>query len=310
MNLRAAVNVDIDGLYLYDRIHGHAGGSGNARDFDARTHDATVWTKGVPRFLELFARTGIAGTFFVVAQDLEHPEVRAVLKDLVAAGHEVGSHSLTHPYDLSKLPGDRIVAELRTARDRLQQATGQPVTGFRAPGYVLSEALREAIAEVGHGYDSSRFPCPPYQAAKAAFIGAYRALGRPSGSIPEAPQVWFGPRTPYVDRLPSGRALLELPIGVLPGTRWPFIGTSVIAGGLPGWWAIQPIAARTDWLNFELHAIDLTDHVGDGIPARLKTQPDQKVPLSRKWPLLVKVLEDVARHHEVRTLAGWADQAV
>ncbi len=308
--LRAAVNVDIDGLYLYDRIHGHAGSSGNVADFQASSHDATVWTKGVPRFLDLFARTGCRATFFVVAQDLEHPEVRAVLRDVVLAGHEIGSHSLTHPYNLSRLPPDRIVAELTTARRRLQDATGQPVTGFRAPGYVLSEALREAIAEVGHGYDSSRFPCPAYQAAKAAFISAYRLLGRPSGSIPEAPQVWFGPRKPYIDRLPSGRALLELPIGVLPGTRWPFIGTSVIAGGLPGWLAVQPMAARTDWLNFELHAIDLTDHERDRIPARLKTQPDQRVPLRRKWPLLVKVLEDMRRYHDVRTLADWADQAV
>ncbi len=34
---RAAVNVDVDGLYLYDRIHGHAGTSGNTTDFDPAT---------------------------------------------------------------------------------------------------------------------------------------------------------------------------------------------------------------------------------------------------------------------------------
>jgi len=304
---RAAVNVDVDGLYLYDRIHGHAGSSGNATDFDPAGHDPVVWTRGIPRFLELFARTGVQATFFVVAQDLAHPEVRAVLGDVVAAGHEIGSHSFSHPYDLSKLQPHAIRDELERARAVLQDATGQAVVGFRAPGYVLSPALKEAIVAVGHGYDSSAFPCPPYQLAKAAFIAGYRALGRPSGSIPQGPGVWFGQRTPYIERLPSGKALYELPIGVMPGLRLPMIGTAVIALGQAGVLGLAPLWARTDWLNFECHAIDLTDHESDGIPARFKTQPDQRVTLGRKWPLFVRVLEAMARTHEVRTLAQWAE---
>lgn len=304
---RAAVNVDIDGLYLYDRVHGHAGTSGNAAGFDAATHDPKAWTKGVTRFLDLFARTNVPATFFVVAQDLAHPDVRAVLADCVAAGHEVASHSLTHPFNLSRLPHAQMADELATARKRLQDATGQAVSGFRAPGYVLSDALLRAIADAGHTYDSSRFPCPPYQLAKAAVIGLYRAKGRPSGSIPEWPNVWFGKRTPYVDRLSDGRALVELPIATLPGTRLPYIGTSLIAMGALGYDAIMPLLARTDWLNFECHAIDLTDHVGDEIPARLAVQPDQREPLAKKWPLFVRALEGLARHHEVRTLGQWAE---
>lgn len=306
--LRAAVNVDVDGLYLYDRIHGHAQTSRNADGFDPAHHDATVWTRGVPRFLDLFARTGVHATFFVVAQDLAHPEVRAVLADAVAAGHEIGSHSLTHPYDLSRQAPHAILRELTKAREQLQDATGQPIVGFRAPGYVLSEALLDAIVETGHAYDSSRFPCPPYQLAKTGFIGAYRLLGRPSGSIPEPLATWLGPRTPYVDRLRDGRALLELPIGVLPGLRLPFIGTSVIALGKVGHTLLAPLLARTDWLNFECHGIDLVDHAGDGLPARYLSQPDQRVPLGRKWPLFVKVLEDLKRTHDVRTLASWAEE--
>ncbi len=304
---RAAVNVDVDGLYLYDRIHGHAGSAGNAADFSARDHDPKAWTKGVTRFLDLFARTNVPATFFVVAQDLAHPDVRAVLADCVAAGHEIGSHSLTHPYSLSRLPAAQMNVELQTARKQLQDATGQAVSGFRAPGYVLSDALLRAIADAGHTYDSSRFPCPPYQLAKAAVIGLYRTQGRPSGSIPEWPNVWFGKRTPYIDRLSDGRALVELPIATLPGTRLPYIGTSLIAMGALGFDAVSPLLARTDWLNFECHAIDLTDHVGDEIPARLAVQPDQRVPLAKKWPLFVRALEQLARHHEVRTLGNWAE---
>ena len=304
---RAAVNVDVDGLYLYDRIHGHAGASGNAEDFLPAEHDPKAWTKGVARFLDLFARCDVPATFFVVAQDLAQPDVRAVLADCVAAGHEIASHSLTHPYNLSRMPAAQMAYELTTARKQLQDATGQAVSGFRAPGYVLSDTLLRAVADAGHTYDSSRFPCPPYQLAKAAFIALYRAQGRPSGSIPEWPNVWFGKRTPYIDRLSDGRALVELPIATLPGTRLPYIGTSLIAMGSLGFDAVSPLLARSDWLNFECHAIDLTDHVGDEIPARLAVQPDQRVPLAKQWPLLVRALESLARHHEVRTLGQWAE---
>ncbi|MBI5610097.1 MAG: polysaccharide deacetylase family protein [Deltaproteobacteria bacterium] len=305
---RAAVNVDIDGLYLYDRIHGHQGGSGNAADFDAKTHDPRVWTLGVPRFLDLFARVGAKATFFVVAQDLENPEVRAVLADLVAAGHEVGSHSFSHPYNLSRLPIAELAEELRKARAILQDATGQAVAGFRAPGYVLSDALAEAILAAGHSYDSSRFPCPAYQGAKAGIIQLYRLRGRPSGSIAEPPSVWLGPRKPYRWTLPSGKSLIELPIGTLPGLRWPFIATSVIAGGEALRLVTRPLLLSSDWLNFECHAIDLLDNAGDQLPARLLAQPDQRVPLKAKWPVLLRTLEDLAATHDVAPLASWAER--
>lgn len=234
--------------------------------------------------------------------------MRAVLADLVAAGHEVGSHSFSHPYNLSRLPAEQLAEELRKARAILQDTTGQAVPGFRAPGYVLSDALIEAIAAAGHSYDSSRFPCPAYQGAKAAIIQLYRLRGRPSGSIAEGPQVWLGPRKPYRMTLPSGKSLIELPIGTLPGLRWPFIATSVIAGGESLRLATRPLLLSSDWLNFECHAIDLLDNAGDQLPARLLAQPDQRVPLKAKWPVLLRTLEDLAATHDVATLADWAER--
>lgn len=300
---RGAVNVDVDGLYLYDRIHGLKADS----VFDAATTNPVAWTRGVVRFLDLFDRAGVRSTFFVVAQDLAHPDARAVLKEVVAAGHEIGNHSLVHDYGLSRRRRADIADELTQAKDRLEDFCGVPVTGFRAPGYVLSEALLEAVVDAGHVYSSSRFPCPFYQAPKAAVIGWYGLRGRPSQSIPEPAATWFGRTHPYVERLPSGRAILELPIGVLSALRLPFIGTSVIMWGRAGQLATGPLVAGTPWLNFECHAMDLTDHVGDSVPARLAMQPDQRVPLKRKWPLFVRTLEQLADSHEIRTLADWSE---
>ena len=301
----AAVNVDIDGLYLYERIHGVAGGAGNASGFDAASHDPRAWTRGVARFLDLFDRTGVRATFFAVTQDLANPDVRVIFREIVAAGHEIGNHSLTHPYDLSRQSSAEMRAELSTARQRLEDLSGARVVGFRAPGYVLSPALLDAIAETGHVYDSSRFPCPPYQAAKALAISAYRLGGKPSGSIAEGPGVWFGSSAPHAVKVRSG-SLVELPVAVLPGVRLPFIGTSLIAFGEAGWLATKPLLGHAPWVNFECHAVDLCDIAADDLPPIFRKQPDQRVPLARKWPLFVRALESLRRTHEVRTLAEWA----
>ena len=84
----AAINVDIDSLHLYYRIHGLD---------EARATNA-VWEKGVVRFAELFDELGVKATFFVVSSDLERwPVAREIAQKLVADGHELGSHSHTHP---------------------------------------------------------------------------------------------------------------------------------------------------------------------------------------------------------------------
>ena len=75
-------------------------------------------------------------------------------------------------------------------------------------------------------------------------------------------------------------------------------------------YVLAPLLARADWLNFECHGIDLTDHDADGVPDRLRTQPDQRVPLARKWPRFVHLVEDLARTHDVWTLAQWAEAGV
>jgi len=299
---RAAVNVDVDGLYLYERIHGRGG------EIDPATHDAIVWTRGVPRFLDLFARTSIRATFFVVAQDLAHPDVRAVARDVLAAGHELASHTWSHPYNLTKRGPLGVRVELRRAKATIETFSGVRCAGFRAPGYVTTRALLEAVSEIGHDYDSSIFPCPTYQAAKMAVIGLYALLGRPSQSVVDDPLVSLARTAPHLRRMNAHDTLWEFPIAVLPGTRLPFIGTSLLWFGEAGWALTRPQVARMGFVNFECHGIDLTDHQADGISDALLAQPDQRVPLARKWPLFVKAMETIVSTHEVRTLAEWAEE--
>ena len=167
----AAVNVDVDSLYLYYRLHG----------FEEDDANNAVWTRGVRRFAELFDELNVRGTFFIVAADLERwPEAREVAKELVEAGHELGSHTYSHPYDFTRRTDVEIEEELKRSHDILSEVYGRPIQGFRAPGYTITDPILERMESLGYAYDSSLFPCPPYYLAKASVMGLMRLRGRRS----------------------------------------------------------------------------------------------------------------------------------
>lgn len=267
MSRRFAVNVDVDSLHLYHAIH----------DLEAPTTDA-AWEVGVVRFLELFERHGLKATFFVVARDLERPVPRAVCARLVAAGHELASHSWSHPYDLIRLGRDGICAEIARAEGPLEALRGSPVRGFRAPGYNVSPEVLRILRERDYAYDSSLFPCPPYYAARAAVIGKMRLLGQESRSIVGDPKAPFTSRRPY--RYRSG--LLEYPMTVLPVVRLPVIGTSLALVSRPIARWIGRATRALSFVNLEFHAVDLLDATDPVAPALTVVQPDLRVPLAHK----------------------------
>jgi peptidoglycan/xylan/chitin deacetylase (PgdA/CDA1 family) len=54
-------------------------------------------TPGVTdRVLDVLEKHGIKSTFMAIGNNLRKPDARALLADIVAAGHWVGNHSLTH----------------------------------------------------------------------------------------------------------------------------------------------------------------------------------------------------------------------
>lgn len=292
---RLCVTVDVDGLDLYRRIHGLPSQAGAGPD--------PAWTVGVPRFLDLFRRLDVRATFFVVTSDLAHPAARAVAKEALAAGHELASHTHSHPYDLVRLPAEERETELREADAVLRRLTGGPVAGYRAPGYNQTPAVRALIARLGYRYDASAFPCPPYVAAKAAIIAAKRLRGRRSRSIVARPWETFGPRHPHRIRTADG-PLWSLPISVLPGVRFPLIGTSLTLLGHTGVRALSPLVRRMDWLHLEFHAADLLALEDDDLPRDLAVQPDLHRPVAAKRSVFERFLELARPGREAPTLAA------
>ena len=279
-----AVSVDLDEIPNYHAIHG-------LKPPGATSADA-VYRVALAR-LDRFAREqDIPVTLFAIGADLTE-EGAAALKSMLERGHEVGNHTLDHRYDLSRLPHEEIRRQVVGGADAIERAVGVRPQGFRAPGYVINEAVVEAIEASGATYDSSVFPCAPYYAAKAAAMAAMALRGRKSRSVLDHPRVVSAPRQPY--RLGArynqcGEGLVELPVQVTRHLRLPFIGTALTLLG--------PTRARwlTRWVigdalvNLELHGMDFLD-VDDGLEALRAVQPDVRIPIARKLETLAGVLE-------------------
>jgi polysaccharide deacetylase family protein (PEP-CTERM system associated) len=144
--------------------------------------------EGVRAALDLLDQTGSRATFFVLGSLAE--EQPDLVRTIARRGHEIGCHSYTHTllYEQSR---DTVARDLARARDVLSQLSGQPVLGFRAPSWSITERNLEAldvIAEAGFRYDSSIFPARTY---------LYGIAG--------------APRTAYRLRTPAGNELVEVP---------------------------------------------------------------------------------------------------
>lgn len=113
---------------------------------------------GVDVLLEALDRHTARGTFFalgIVAQRC--PDV---VRKIAGAGHEIASHGWSH-CNIAALGPKAFREEAERTRMVLEDLTGQPVTGFRAPNFSLlpqCEWAFDALIEAGYQYDSSIFP--------------------------------------------------------------------------------------------------------------------------------------------------------
>lgn len=283
----AAISIDLDEVPCYCAIH----------DLpvprDERAH--AIYDLALPRLLELLESEGIRATLFVVGRDLDRSVVRQRLRAAAQAGHEIGSHSLSHYYDLTRRDDKTISTEIREATLRITEATSVRPTGFRAPGYTITDEVLEILVSDGYRYDSSVFPCPAYFAAKGAAIGLIKLRGRKSRSIVDDPRVLTAPADPYRVGTPywtPGEGLLELPIGVTAdGTgRLPFIGTSVVLSSPAVATMLTHMAAGRSFVNLELHGIDLADADEDGLAFLAPHQPDLRRTAAQKRESLLAAI--------------------
>ena len=96
----------------------------------AMTFDDGPHATNTPRLLDMLKQRNIKATFFVVGQRVE--ECPAIMKRIVAEGHEVANHSWSHPL-LSKMAEGGVTDQLQKTHDAIVNTTGVTPKLMRPP---------------------------------------------------------------------------------------------------------------------------------------------------------------------------------
>jgi hypothetical protein len=256
-----------------------------------------VYRKAVPRLLELLAELGVPGVLFMVGRDASSQ--RALLRDVVAAGHEVASHSLTHPQPFRTLDDATLHKEISGSRACLADATGTEIAGFRAPAWDVDSRVLKMVRAAGYRYDASVFPTPALITNRLATYR--RSTGKRSIFAMDLLGHSFAPMRPH--QFTNGATgLTEFPIAVTRWLRFPVYHTLTYL--VPRWLFMRALRAALRSgapLCYEFHAADLLDLVGDGVDLRLARHPGMRAPLAQKRGRLREILAMIARERRVVT---------
>lgn len=93
------------------------------------------------------------GHFYITTSRIGTPGFLSAdqVRALASAGHEVGSHSDTHPTYMASLPRAQIAREWRRSRELLADLLGVPPATACVPGGFVSDVVLEEAASAGYG---------------------------------------------------------------------------------------------------------------------------------------------------------------
>lgn len=161
---------------------------------------------GVPRLLDVLDRHSVVSTFFVPGYTAER--YPGVVRDIVAAGHEIAHHGYLHE-TLQGVEPSAEAAYLDRGLEALERVAGIRPLGYRAPMWEPTWATAGLLAERGFLYDSSLMDADhPYELAVADVEGV--------ASIVEIPIHWALDDWEQYCFVPgvSGEGLIESPAKV------------------------------------------------------------------------------------------------
>lgn len=108
--------------------------------------DCAWGTDYTDKLLEIMQKEEVKCTFFCVEfWSKKHPDYIKKIHDF---GHEIGTHSATHPY-MSKLSKEQIERELNSSMQAISSITNQKVEVFRPPYGDYNDLLINTAREMG-----------------------------------------------------------------------------------------------------------------------------------------------------------------
>lgn len=135
----------------------------NAARMSVISHQSYGPLVGVPRLLALLDKHGISATFFVPGYTARR--YPSVVRDIVAAGHELGHHGYLHEQPTA-VTDEEEAEYLDRGLAALEDTAGVRPVGYRAPMWDLSWRSAALLHKRGFLYDSSLMDADvPYELA-------------------------------------------------------------------------------------------------------------------------------------------------
>jgi hypothetical protein len=249
---------------------------------------------GFRNILVFFARHNVKATFFVVAGDVEIKRNAGLIKTIVAEGHEIASHSYSHPQGFRLLSPEKQEFELRKSKEILEAVSGQEIIGFRSPGWNISDESLAILRSLGYRYDSSVFPTSLAPILKLLHFRQMRKRDWPARTTMGHLYYVFAPSYPYhpeEQRLGKrGNAdFVEFPVQVTGLFRLPFFATLHLA--YPAFFKKGYDALRArKIINYQMHLSDFVDYGEEAFQKEIPRGSGSYIPLSLKSKLSDKML--------------------
>src|ERR1700758_4638589 len=126
--MKNALTIDLEDYY-------HATAFPSTRSDASAGSRASRVEQNTEKVLEVLAKHGCLATFFTVGSVAER--FPRLIRTIAAAGHELACHSHAHRlvYNLTR---HQFSEDTRRAKSAIEDASGSPILGYRAPSFSIT----------------------------------------------------------------------------------------------------------------------------------------------------------------------------
>jgi polysaccharide deacetylase family protein (PEP-CTERM system associated) len=145
---KAALSIDVEDWF-------HAGNLKNVIAREAWEKCELRVERNTMRMIEILDGCKTHATFFVLGWVAE--KCPQLVRTIAAAGHEIASHGYGHELVYSLRPSE-FRSDVLRSKQYLEDLTGKPIRGYRAPSFSITDWAIPILQDVGFSYDSSVVP--------------------------------------------------------------------------------------------------------------------------------------------------------
>ncbi len=295
----ASLSLDLDNKWAYLKTHGDESWESFPSYLDLV----------VPRILDFLDDQQLKITVFVVGQDAVLKHNHGSLASIAEAGHEIANHSFNHEPWLHLYTPEELANEFEKSETAIRAVTGQQTTGFRGPGFSLSNEVLRTLVRRGYQYDCSTFPTYLGPIARAYYFFKSRLSKEEEEERKELFGSWkdgFQSNRPFEWEYGTER-LLEIPVTTMPVFKVPIHATYLmfLAGFSPKlaktyfWSALKLCRLMRVEPSLLLHPLDFLGKEDD---EDLSFFPGMNLPAHVKIELLDDCIKMFARNFDVVTM--------